>query len=78
VLFTFFSPNISGAQRLWSGNTLICEGLTGRIFEVTPAGDIVWEYISPHWTARPHYGRINWVFRAHRYAADSAQIGNRI
>ena len=34
-LFDFFSPYISGAQRLANGNTLICEGCDGRIFEVT-------------------------------------------
>src|SRR5262245_27515597 len=45
--YTFFSPHISGAQRLASGNTLICEGQWGRLFEVTAEGDIVWEYVSP-------------------------------
>jgi len=40
----FFSYYISSAQRLPNGNTLIDEGSTGRIFEVTPAGEIVWEY----------------------------------
>ena len=44
---TFDSFFISGCQRLWSGNTLICEGIWGRIFEVTPEGDLVWEYINP-------------------------------
>ena len=34
--YTFFSPHISGAQRLPTGNTLICEGQWGRLFEVTP------------------------------------------
>ena len=43
----FFSPIGSGVQRLPNGNTLICAGTTGRLFEVTPAGEIVWEYISP-------------------------------
>ncbi|MFM9971659.1 MAG: arylsulfotransferase family protein, partial [Burkholderiales bacterium] len=43
----FYSPHISGMQRLPSGNTLICEGLKGRIFEITPAGDIVWNFINP-------------------------------
>ena len=46
--WTFFSPHISGAQRLASGNTLICEGQWGRVFEVAPEGEIVWEYINPH------------------------------
>lgn len=31
----FFATNISGAQRLPNGNTLITEGPTGRVFEVT-------------------------------------------
>lgn len=38
---SFFSPHMGGAQRLPSGNTLICEGSKGCIFEVTPEGDIV-------------------------------------
>lgn len=40
----FFAEKISGAQRLNNGNTLITEGVTGRIFEVTPAKETVWEY----------------------------------
>jgi len=43
----FYSDRISGVQRLPNGNTLICEGSTGRIFEVTPEKNIVWEYIYP-------------------------------
>ena len=44
---SFFSYHISGAERLPNGNTLICEGAPGRIFEVTPTQEIVWEYINP-------------------------------
>ncbi|MGZ5861187.1 MAG: aryl-sulfate sulfotransferase [Croceibacterium sp.] len=44
---TFYSFNISGAQRLPNGNTLITEGTSGRVFEVAPKGDIVWEYVAP-------------------------------
>ena len=40
----FYAYYISGAQRLPSGNTLICNGVTGRIFEVTPEKTTVWEY----------------------------------
>lgn len=39
-----YSPRVSGAQRLPNGNTLICSGETGRVFEVTPVGKIVWDY----------------------------------
>lgn len=74
----FFSSYISGAQRLANGNTLITEGAFGRIFEVTLAGEIVWEYVNPHFAARnlpgqkPSVtdGEQNSVFRAFRYAAE--------
>ena len=67
-LFEFFSPYISGAQRLPNGNTLICEGCHGRIFEVTAGGEVVWEYVNPHFFEEPGpVGLNNWVFRAFRY-----------
>ncbi len=44
----FFSPFISNAQRLPNGNTLICEGSSSRIIEVTPKLEIVWEYVNPY------------------------------
>jgi hypothetical protein len=43
----FFAPFISGAQRLPNGNTLICSGTNGTLFEVTPHEEIVWKYINP-------------------------------
>jgi hypothetical protein len=39
-----YSSNISGAQRLPNGNTLITEGARGRLLEVTKEGKTVWEY----------------------------------
>ena len=44
---SFRSFHISGCQRLPNGNTLIAEGETGRIFEVTKDKKIAWEYNSP-------------------------------
>ena len=77
---TFWSPHISGCQRLFSGNTLICEGGRGRIFEVTPEGEIVWEYINPFFGPHPvlEQGEVNWVFRAKRYQLNSPEIQNRV
>ena len=77
---TFWSPHISGCQRLASGNTLICEGGQGCIFEITPEGEVVWEYINPFFGPHPAMpgSEINWVFRAKRYSADSPEIQNRI
>ncbi|WNH07748.1 hypothetical protein [Thalassobellus suaedae] len=46
--YSFYSPFISGAQRLKNGNTLITSGVTGRLFEVTPDKKIVWEYWNPY------------------------------
>jgi len=37
----FYSGHISGAERLPNGNTLVCVGEEGRIFEVTLGGEIV-------------------------------------
>lgn len=75
---SFYSPHISGCQRLAGGNTLICEGAKGAIFEVTPECDVVWEYVCPYWGAHPHFGEINFIFRARRYEADSPEIRNRV
>ena len=65
---TFFATNISGAQRLPNGNTLITEGPDGRVFEVTTQGAIVWEYVYPVFStaARP----TNSVYRAYRLPYD--------
>jgi hypothetical protein len=43
----FYSFFISGAQRLLNGNTLICTGASGTVFEVTPANEVVWKYVNP-------------------------------
>jgi PKD repeat protein len=42
-----YSQNISGAQRLPNGNTIICSGGTGDLREVTYSGEIAWKYINP-------------------------------
>ncbi|MCP4713089.1 MAG: hypothetical protein GY869_31045 [Planctomycetes bacterium] len=43
----FFSSHISGAQRLANGNTLICSGESGTIFEVTLENETVWNFVNP-------------------------------
>ncbi len=43
----FHSERCGSNVRLPGGNTLISETDRGRAFEVTPAGDIVWEYVNP-------------------------------
>ena len=59
----FFSTNISSAQRLPGGNTLITAGAGGRSFEVTRDGAIVWEYMYPTFSGA---NATNAVYRAYR------------
>ncbi len=82
----FFSPFISGAERQPNGNTLICSGAQGRLFEVNPAGEIVWEFWDPRQGEvtmpggeMPHpvgeFTRA--VFRGSRYLADHPAFDGR-
>jgi hypothetical protein len=69
-VFNFFSPYESSAQRLPNGNTFICEGVFGRLFEVTLEGEVVWEYVNPHFGETGLLGENNWLFRAFRYSPE--------
>ena len=77
----FYSSFISGAQRLPNGNTLVCEGDDGKLFEVTATGEKVWEYV----TATSQFGPNtqgnepleNGTFRAYRYGPDYPGLAGR-
>lgn len=71
---SFFSPHVGGCQRLFCGNTLVCEGAKGCIFVVTPNGDIVWEYVSPYTNSTEVFGAINWLFRARHYDRGASEL----
>ena len=65
-----YSVNVSSAQRLPNGNTLITSGAQGRIIEVTPDYEIVWEYMNPYlWDSDLPFIR-NLVYRAYRVPYD--------
>ena len=73
----FFSTIGSSAQRLPNGNTLICSDAEGHFFEVTPACELVWEYINPVTkefgvlkTMPDNIPMANSSFRCYRYSAD--------
>lgn len=38
---------MGSAQKLSNGNVLISEAATGRIFEVSERGDVVWGFVVP-------------------------------
>ncbi len=56
------STILSNAQRLPNGNTLITEGVPGRLLEVTPDKQVVWEYQYQG----PSGGSTQWVYRSYR------------
>ena len=49
----FFSKTMGSQKRLPNGNTYIAEDNKGRLFQVTPQRDIVWEYVNRGGTTRP-------------------------
>ena len=57
----FYSHNVSSAQRLPNGNTLVTDGANGRVFEVTVDNRIVWEY-----TLLVEITGNNTIYRAYR------------
>jgi len=77
---SLYAADISGAQRLQNGNTLIDNGPLGTFIEVTPAGETCWKYICPVDDQGPMYQcdsiphdsthpdeTLNSVFRVYRY-----------
>ena len=73
----FFSAHISGAERQANGNVLVCEGASGRLFEITARGEVVWEWTSPFTIRNPAGMLVSWLFRAHRYSLDHPALANR-
>jgi hypothetical protein len=78
---TFYASNISGAQRLPNGNTLICVGTSGTFFEVDYAGNMVWKYVNPVNASgiitQGNTALQNITFRAERYAPDFAGFAGK-
>ena len=58
----FSSGFLSSAQRMPNGNTMVCSGVQGWLFEVDPSGAQVWE----HFNTQPAVGN-KWVFKTRRY-----------
>jgi len=77
----FSSPRLSSIQVLQNDNILIASGNNGRIVEVTPDGELVWDYINPVNNSGPiTQGEnvfANDIFRAMRYSIASEIFENR-
>ncbi len=64
---SFFSPTRGSNQRLPNGNTFIADSDNGRLFEVTPEGEIVWEFLNPDLTKA---GKRMPLYRSMRYSPE--------
>ena len=77
----FYSPILSSAQRLPNNNILICEGTSGRFFEIDSNNITVWEYINPISSGtiltQGETPVSNKVFRAKKYALNYAGFANK-
>jgi arylsulfotransferase ASST len=60
----FYTKSRGSAQRLPNGNTLVAESDRGHAFEVTPSGDVVWDWWNPH---RDPTGHPATIIRMHRH-----------
>ncbi len=77
----FYALRISGAERQPNGNTLICDGFLGRLFEVDNAGEVHWNYVNPIANGTPlSQGDMifgNTIFTTRRYSEDYPAFENR-
>ena len=71
---SFYSYTRGSAQRLPNGNTLISEGDTGRAFEVTRGGEIVWEWLNPAIIGK-HRAQVYRMIRIPREVAEPLLAG---
>ena len=64
----FYSKNVSNAQMLDMGHVFICQGASGRFFELDEKKSIVWQYVNPMSAKGPlkqgEISETNRVFRA--------------
>lgn len=76
--FDLFSSTLSSCRRLPNGNTLLCEGRTGKMIEVNENKEHVWEYQNPANSDGPVtqgipinnlFGSLS-TFKAERYSLD--------
>ncbi|MEZ5963631.1 MAG: aryl-sulfate sulfotransferase [Planctomycetota bacterium] len=78
---SFDSQFVSGSQRLPNGNTMICAGWNGEVFEVTPSGQILCSYVNPIGlsgaTAQGAAPTANMMFRAPVYPPEHPALRGR-
>jgi len=68
---SFFSDVRGSSQALPNGNVLITESTKGRVFEITRAGEIVWEFWNPDQTED---GARRQIYRMQRFDPDKLSL----
>lgn len=66
----FYTPRRGKHQILDNGDILITETDAGRVFETTPNGEVVWQYMN-----RYSADEVGWLMTADRYPSGYARIG---
>lgn len=88
---SFFSYRQGAAQRLPNNNVLVTSTHNGHLFEVTPQGEVVWEFVNPISFGKPvptlsdadankgldHNSYGNMIHRAYRYGKDYPGLKGR-
>lgn len=64
----FYSSYTSGAELLPNGNIFITEGVVGRLMEVNPAGEVVWNFRVPF---------TSYIYRTEKYPLDYPAFAGR-
>jgi hypothetical protein len=78
ILFEYKSPDFftlseGHVQKLANGNYLVTESEKGRVFELTPNKEIIWEFYHPEQQNKSNslhpesYGKRQWIYRMVRY-----------
>jgi hypothetical protein len=68
---SFFSLRRGGAQALAGGNVLVANTDSGQAFEVTPDGDVVWEFLSDYVDVEGTERKRAAVYRMERVSRDT-------
>jgi len=72
---SFYTAYQGGTQRLANGNTFITSTGEGHLFQVTPGGSVVWDFVNPRRTNGVAQcwnfdNRNSSIHRAHQYSPD--------
>lgn len=66
----FYTAGGGKLQQLQNGNLLITEARSGRVFEITPEKEIVWDWIAPKWQG----GYVSEILEGTRYPEEAANF----